>query len=149
MDSIQRLCSSAGAFFSGHGVAEASARERDPESCFRNRGMLFHSSPTKRTPLTCIRLFQISQFCIVKTGLIHLAFLRILQASPEPFLYKDETLEQISFHTMALIQGQRGSEWKDGGDLRWMEEDVERRGRKLTFWYREWLRALLNAGANR
>ena len=56
-------------------------------------------------------------------------------------------LEHLFYHTLALIAAQRRPEWKYDADVAWTETELEQRGMRMTFWYREWVRALEDAGA--
>jgi hypothetical protein len=75
--------------------------------------------------------FKFSQFCILKTGLIHVSFFRALPSAPS--LLRTDVVTQIDYHTHALVAGQRGG------------KEAER---KMTIWLREWISALADVQAD-
>lgn len=78
------------------------------------------------------------QFCVLKTGLIHLAFVRSLGRKETGSALAIEALEHVHIHTSAFIAGQRKYKWRITGDG---QEGSGGPG-QLTFWYRSWLQAL-------
>lgn len=80
------------------------------------------------------------QFCILRTGLVHVSFLRALAGRHPGSSLVAEAQRHIRIHTLAFVAAQRGHEWRKIGAGEMSREET--RHLHLTYWYRSWLQAI-------